>query len=103
VSDGQLRRYFIGLVSFGFVACWAAAGLLAALGSLAVCAFVVVGPELLSKRRALGIHRPMERSPREMRARSLRDDDHRGDLPLVPDEPSLIIELGAGVRSEAAW
>jgi hypothetical protein len=88
VNEGQVRRYFIGLVGFGFVACLSAAGLSVALTSLAVCALVVVGPNLAQGRRRA----PTDRR-RAARARPLREEGP-DELPLVPDDPSLIIELG---------
>jgi hypothetical protein len=85
--DSQLRRYFIGLVGFGFVACWSAAGFLTALLAAATCVAIVVAPQLSHRERR------SQRRPRPIRARPLRDEDP-GSLPMVPDEPSLIIEFG---------
>jgi len=82
--EGQLRRYFVGLVAFGFAACWAAAGLVTAILGVAACAAVVAGPELLKRK-------PKARRQRPVRTRPLRTET---GLPLVPDEPSLIVELG---------
>jgi len=84
--EGQLRRYFLGLVAFGFVACWLSAGIVPAMLGVAASAAVVAGPTLL-QRKPRAAHRP----PRPVRARPLRTDD---GLPLVPDEPSLVVELG---------
>jgi hypothetical protein len=80
--EGQLRRYFFGLVAFGFVACWSAAGIVTAASGVAACVAVVAGPRLLKRK---------PRRQRPVRTRPLRTDS---DLPLVPDEPSLIVELG---------
>ena len=81
-------RYFLGLVCFGAVAVSATAGLLPALLSLFACAVGVFAPRLLATQRT-------ERPPRQrpMRTRPL-DNEARESLPMVPDEPSLIIELG---------
>ena len=84
--EGQLRRYFLGLVAFAVVACWAAAGIVPALLGAAACAVAVLGPELV-RRKA----RPARRPQRPVRTRPLRTE---AGLPLVPDEPSLIVELG---------
>jgi len=92
--EAQLRRYFLGLVGFGFVACWAAAGLVTAVLAVAACAAIVAGPQLLRRRTATSRKRraePRRRPP--VRARALADEDLLS-LPLVPDEPSLILELG---------
>ena len=82
----EVRRYFIGLTAFAFVMCWATAGLLAAVGGLALCVAIVAGPEVAARRRS-------SRRPRPVRVRPLaaeRSDAHD----LVPDDPSLVIELG---------
>jgi len=85
VVDNQLHRYFLGLVGFAFVVTWATLGLAVAVLALAACAALVAGPQQLERRR-----RPAR--PRPIRSRPLRDEAER--LPLVPDEPSLILELG---------
>ena len=41
--EAQLRRYFLGLVGFGFVACWAAAGLETGALAVAACTAIVGG------------------------------------------------------------
>ncbi len=92
--EAQLRRYFLGLVGFGFVACWAAAGLVTGLLCIAACAVIVAGPQLLRRRTATSRKRraePRRRQP--VRARPLMDEAPL-ELPLVPDEPSLVLELG---------
>jgi hypothetical protein len=92
--EAQLRRYFLGLVGFGFVACWAAAGLVTGLLAVAACTAVVAGPQLLHRRTATARKRraePRRRPP--VLARALADEEPLS-LPLVPDEPSLILELG---------
>jgi hypothetical protein len=92
--EAQLRRYFLGLVGFAFVACWAAAGLVTGFLSLTACVAIVAGPQLLRRRTTTSRKRraePRRRPP--VRARALEDEEPLG-LPLVPDEPSLILELG---------
>lgn len=82
----EVRRYFIGLTGFAFVMCWATSGLLVALAALAVCVGIVSGPEIASRRR-----RPSR--PRPVRVRPLASERGAGH-DLVPDDPSLVIELG---------
>ena len=81
----EVRRYFIGLVGFAFVMCWATAGLLAAVGGLAVCAGIVWGPEVVA-----GSGRSRRRRP--ARVRPLAQERPAG-YDLVPDDPSLVVEL----------
>ena len=81
----QLQRYFVGLVGFGFVVAWSAAGVVTALLAVAACAALVAGPQLLRRQRRAA-------RPRPVRARPLREEAE--SLPLVPDEPSLILEFG---------
>jgi hypothetical protein len=88
--ENQLHRYFAGMVGFGFVACWMAGGLLMAMLATGTCVAIVNGPALLAKRRRV---RPRAQRPRPIRARPLREEMPDA-LPLVPDEPSLIIEFG---------
>lgn len=92
--DGQMRRYFLGLVSFGFVAVWASAGMVPAALSLLACSVTVAAPRLLSRRATTRSHRSVLETPkRPTRTRPLRDGV-APTLPMVPDEPSLIVELG---------
>lgn len=90
VVEMQLRRYFAGLVAFGSVVCWATDGLLTAVLATGACIAIVNAPTLLANRRRA---RPRAQRPRPVRARPLRDEEP-GSLPMVPDEPSLIIEFG---------
>ena len=85
VVDRQLHRYFLGLVGFAFVVTWATLGLVTALLAVVACTALVAGPQQLQRRR-----RPAR--PRPIRARPLPDEAE--SLPLVPDEPSLILEFG---------
>jgi hypothetical protein len=93
--DGQVRRYFLGLVSFGFVAVWATAGMVPAGLSLLACVLTVGAPRLVGRRTSIRSHRLVhERRQRHpVRTRPLRDEVEP-TLPMVPDEPSLILELG---------
>jgi hypothetical protein len=86
----QTRRYFLGLLSFGAVALWATAGLVAVVLALLACAVAVVGSRLLSERGTRG-RQSAGRRARPAGSRPLREED---SVRLVPDEPSLIIELG---------
>jgi hypothetical protein len=83
--ERQLHRYFVGSVGFGFVVAWATVGPITAALAVCACAALAAGPQYLERRR-----RPAR--PRSVRARPLSDEVER--LPLVPDEPSLILELG---------
>ena len=83
--DDQLRRYFLGLVGFAFVVTWATLGLVTAVLAVVACTALVAGPRQLQRRR-----RPAR--PRPIRSRALPDEAE--SLPLVPDEPSLILEFG---------
>jgi hypothetical protein len=85
VIEGQVRRYFIGLVGFAFVVCWAAVGITVAIAALTACIVVVLAPDV--RRKAP----PRARRPRPVRVRPL-DAEEPDELPLVPDEPSLIVE-----------
>jgi hypothetical protein len=83
--DRQLHRYFLGLVGFAFVVTWATIGAVTAVVAIVACAALVAGPQQLQRRR-----RPARTRP--MRARPMMDEAE--SLPLVPDEPSLILEFG---------
>lgn len=75
--NDQLHRYFLGLVAFGFVVTWAAAGALVALLAAAACAAIVFSPRL---RRAVA----RQSRPKPTRRRTTPYE-------LVPDDPSLIL------------
>jgi hypothetical protein len=87
----QARRYFLGLLSFGVVAVWATAGLVTVVLALVACAVVLFGSRLHSERGNRRRH-AAGRPKRPVGTRPLRDEV--GSLPLVPDDPSLIVELG---------
>ncbi len=82
--EQQIRSYFIGIVAFAFVCAWATLGMKTAIFAVVVCAIAVAAPGYLRARR---------RQKRPVRTRPLRMETASG-LPLVPDEPSLIVELG---------
>ena len=86
----QLRRYFLGLVGFAFVISWASAGALTAILALTVRIAIVAGPGLLRRQAAAPTRRRSSDRTRA-RARLLRDEAEH-ELPLVPDEPSLVFE-----------
>jgi hypothetical protein len=92
--ERQLRRYFVGIISFGFIVTWIAVGTTAAFLGLIGAAISTIVPGLLDVRRAR--RRAAERRgghnvrPRGVTARQLADESPE-ELPLVPDEPSLII------------
>ncbi|MHB8469175.1 MAG: hypothetical protein ACYDCH_05405 [Gaiellaceae bacterium] len=83
--EQQLRWWFYGLVGFGCVAVWSASGFERALLATAVCVAIVNVPRFVATRARSA---PRRRAPR---ARPLRDEGAYRDL--VPDEPSLIIEV----------
>ena len=88
--EQQIRSYFFGLVAFAFVACWATVGATTSLLALVACAVVVAGPGFARSRRKQRAPRPIRNT---VRTRPLNLPTDSG-LPLVPDEPSLIVELG---------
>jgi hypothetical protein len=83
--ERQLQRYFVGAVAFGFVVSWATLGAVTAVLAVVACAALVAGPQQIQRRR-----RPVRSRP--VRTRPLGEEAER--LPLVPDEPSLILEFG---------
>lgn len=94
--EQQLRRYFIGIISFGFIVTWIAVGTLAAfLGLLAAFVATTASPALRDVRRGHrgSSRRPVQRRPTRhvVTARALADEDE--GFPLVPDDPSLIISV----------
>jgi hypothetical protein len=97
--EQQLRRYFVGILSFGFIVTWIAVGTLAAfLGALGALATSTVVPALLDTRRShrRAAHRRTGNAgrPRAVTARPLVEEDAE-ELPLVPDEPSLVIGVSS--------
>jgi hypothetical protein len=92
--ERQLRRYFVGIVSFGFIVTWIAVGTMAAFLGLVAAVITTMVPGLLDVRRARRrpAHRRVDKGERSrsVTARRLAEEGPQ-ELPLVPDEPSLII------------
>lgn len=96
--EQQLRRYFLALISFGFIVTWMAVGALAAfLGVLAAVAVSMILPAVFGTRHSK--QRPPRRRLADPEARSVRarplSEEGEEELPLVPDEPSLIIGVSS--------
>jgi hypothetical protein len=85
--EEQVRWRFYGLVGFGVVAMWSTVGLERAIVAALVCVAVVNVPRLVAMRS-----RPQPRRRVAPRTRPLLDEGSYRDI--VPDEPSLIVELG---------
>lgn len=88
--EQQVRRYILGAAGAGFVLIWATLGMrtavLAAAGALVATNFQrLIGIARSRRERPL----PSRQRP-AIRARPLREESDDG-LPLVPDEPSLIL------------
>jgi hypothetical protein len=88
--EQQVRRYVFGAAGGGFVLIWAT------LGSTTAILAVVAALVAMNSQRLTGIahyrrQRPLPSRQRPvLRARPLRDEGY-DELPLVPDDPSLII------------
>ena len=88
--EQRVRQYVFGAAGAGFVLVWTTLGLTTAI--LAVVAALVA----MNSQRLIGIaqyRRPRPLPSRQrpvMRARPLREEGY-DELPLVPDDPSLII------------
>jgi hypothetical protein len=88
--EQQLQRYAFGAAAAGFVLIWATLGLKTALVSAAAALAAS------NYRRLTGTARGRRQAPTRSRprrvthARPLREESHYA-LPMVPDEPSLII------------
>jgi hypothetical protein len=87
--EEQMRWRFYGLVGFGMVAMWSTVGLERAVLAAFVCVAVVNVPRVVVAMRSKPQPRRRSTSPR---TRPLRDEGSYRDI--VPDEPSLIVELG---------
>ena len=88
--EHQVRRYLLGTAGAGFVLIWTTLGLrtavLAVVGALvATNAQQLIGIVRGRRQRPL----PSRQRP-QIRARPLREEGDEG-LPLVPEEPSLIL------------
>jgi hypothetical protein len=87
--EQQVRRYVFGAAGGGFVLIWAT------LGSTTAILAVVAALVAMNSQRLTGIahyrrQRPLPSRQRPaLRARPLREEGD--ELPLVPDDPSLII------------
>jgi hypothetical protein len=87
--EQQVRRYVFGATGAGFVLVWTT------LGSTTAILAVVAALAAMNSQRLIGIaqyrrQRPLPSRQRSvLRARPLRDEGD--ELPLVPDDPSLII------------
>jgi hypothetical protein len=88
--EEQVRRYVFGATAGGFVLIWMTLGLKPAALSAAAALVAANHQRLTALSRSA--HRP-QRRPRQrpaIRAQRLGDEDYP-KLPMVPDEPSLII------------
>jgi hypothetical protein len=85
--EQQVRSYLYGIVGFAFVVSWATLGATTAVLAALAC---VAG---LNVHRLGSIGRRSRDVPprRAIRARPLRDEDE--PLPLVPEDPSLILTV----------
>jgi hypothetical protein len=86
--EQQVRSYLYGVVGFAFVITWATLGATTAILAALAC---VAG---LNANRLASIGRPSHdvRPRPAIRARPLPDEDNER-LPLVPDDPSLILTV----------
>lgn len=83
----QLQRYAAAAAGAAFVVVWTTLGTTTAIAAVVVAAAAAHLPRLVAAQR----HRRSEPSPRRrpVHARPLREE--REDLPLVPDDPSLVL------------
>ena len=87
--EQQIQRYALGAAGDGFVLIWTTLGLTTALLSLATALVATNCQRLISITRGRRQHPARPRQRQTMRVRPLREENDA--LPLVPDEPSLII------------
>lgn len=88
--EQHLQRYALGVGGAGFVIVWTTLGWKTALLA-AVCAVVAANWQRLAGVVRDGRRRPSPvRQRTALRARPLREEGG-GELPLVPDEPSLVL------------
>jgi hypothetical protein len=88
--EQQVRRYVLGAAGAGFVLIWTTLGMTTAILAL-VAAFAATHSQRLIETARYRRQRPLPSRQRQtMRARPLREEGD-DELPLVPDEPSLII------------
>ena len=87
--EQQVRSYLYGVVGFAFVVTWATLGATTAILATVACVAGLNAHRLSSIGRSSRAVRP---SRAAIRARSPHDED-RERLPLVPDDPSLILSV----------
>lgn len=99
--EQQLRRYFIGIISFAFFGTWLSAGVVAAfVGLLAALVAMRVIPALTDaarrddriRRREPSARRGRPQPRKVLKTRPLAEEDV-DERPLIPDDPSLIISV----------
>jgi hypothetical protein len=90
--ERQIQRYAFGAAGAGFVLIWTTLGLTTAVLALAAALVATNCQRLISITRGRQ-HPARPRQRQTMRARPLHDDEDNA-LPMVPDEPSLIINAG---------
>jgi len=92
--EQQVRRYVFGVAGAGFVLIWTSLGLrtalLAAVGALVATNY----QRFIEIARARRQRRARSRQRPALRVRSLREENDDA-LPMVPDEPSLIINASS--------
>ena len=86
--ERQVHRCFLGSVGFAFVLTWATVGSVVAILAVVGCVAAMSLPRLLAKRERAPV-RVRRAAPR---TRPLRDEADDG-MPLVPDDPSLVISV----------
>ena len=92
--EQQVQRYVFGVAGAGFVLIWTSLGLrtaiLAAVGALVATNY----QRLIEIARARRQRRARSRQRPAVRVQSLREESDDA-LPMVPDEPSLIINASS--------
>jgi len=87
--EQQIQRYASGAAGAGFVLIWTTLGLTTAILALAAALVATNYQRLISITRGRRQHPARPRQRQTMRVRTLREENDA--LPMVPDEPSLII------------
>ena len=88
--EQQALRYVLGAAGAGFVLTWATLGSTTAILALLAALVAANYPRLIGIRAGRRQPPPHSRRRPEIRARPQRAETDN-DLPMVPDEPSLII------------
>jgi hypothetical protein len=88
--EQQVRRYVFGATAAGFVLIWMTLGLKPAALSAAAALVAANHQRLTALTRSRRRPQPRPRQRAAIRAQALGDEDSPR-LPMVPDEPSLII------------